>query len=515
MFLGLDSSTQSLTAVVIDPASGRIVHQDSVNFGESFMDYGCPNGFIPGGKDGEVHSNPLMWLDALDLLFCRLMTTIDVSRIRMIAGSGQQHGSVYLGGDFEKTVASLDYRRSLSSQLAPTLTRATSPIWMDTSTGAECREIAAAVGGDAEVCRRSGSIAIERFTGPQIRRFHKLQPDAYRATAQIHLVSSFIASVLAGRIAPIDHGDGAGMNLLDLSTLRWDPGLLDATAPGLAGKLPPTAPATTVQGAISRYFVDKFGFSDECRCALFTGDNPASLVGMGATKPGAVVISLGTSDTFFAAMPGAKTDPNGFGHVFGNPAGGFMSLICFRNGSLAREALRDRLGLDWSDFDQPALEATRHAAGENLMLPFFGPEITPRRDFSTPVLKGSADFEGGNIPGLQVRALLEGQFLNMRLHSRWMEVPVERIRLTGGASKNNGIATLVANVFQAPVERLDVSNSAALGAALIAAAADGHPLEALQETFCQSQGSAIAPDPALGPVYQNALGRFEALLHGV
>jgi xylulokinase len=74
---------------------------------------------------------------------------------------------------------------------------------------------------------------------------------------------------------------------------------------------------------------------------------------MGATTPGNVVISLGTSDTFFAAMPGPKTDPGGFGHVFGNPAGGFMSLICFRNGSLAREALRDRLGLDWSPSSAP------------------------------------------------------------------------------------------------------------------------------------------------------------------
>jgi xylulokinase len=264
---------------------------------------------------------------------------------------------------------------------------------------------------------------------------------------------------------------------------------------------------------VSRYFVEKYRLSSDCHCALFTGDNPASLVGMGATKPGGIVISLGTSDTFFAAMPAAKTDPNGFGHVFGNPAGGFMSLICFRNGSLAREALRDRLGVDWSAFDQPALNATKHAAGRNLMLPFFGPEITPRRDFNGPVYKGSPEFENGSNPGLQVRALLESQFLNMRLHSQWMEVPTERIRLTGGASKNNGIASLVADVFQAPVERLDVSNSAALGAALIAAAADGHDLDALQQAFCRaSAGSMIEPDTSLAPVYQDALDRFAALL---
>jgi xylulokinase len=384
---------------------------------------------------------------------------------------------------------------------------------MDTSTGAECREITKSLGSSEEICRRSGSIAIERFTGPQIRRFSKLDADAYARTARIHLVSSFIASVLAGKSVSIDFGDGAGMNLLNLAQAGWDKDLLDATAPGLGNKLTSPAAATTIQGPISSYFVNKYGFSSSCRCALFTGDNPASLVGMGATAPGNIVISLGTSDTFFASMPGPKTDPNGYGHVFGNPMGGFMSLICFRNGSLSREALRDQVGADWSAFDAPALATTASAAGQNLMLPFFGPEITPRHDFSAPVRKGSAEFEAGNNSGLQIRALLEGQFLNMRLHSQWMGVKAERIRLTGGASKNNGIAQLVADIFQAPVERLEVSNSAALGGALIAAAAAGHDITSLQATFCQaSQGSTLMPNPALGPVYDKAILAYENLL---
>ena len=508
MHLGLDSSTQSLTAVLIDPAAGQITCQLSVNFGSDLPHYESPSGFIPGGENGEVHANPQMWLEALDLLFSRLATTTDLSKVTAIAGSGQQHGSVYLDATFDTRLATLDPANDLITQLSPALTRATSPIWMDTSTGAQCAEITAAVGGSEEVCRRSGSVAIERFTGPQIRRFYQTDPDAYQRTQRIHLVSSFLASVLAGKSVPIDFGDGAGMNLLNLSELSWDRDLLAATAPGLGDKLLPPAAATAIQGNIAAYFVEKYGFAKNCRTALFTGDNPASLVGMGATTPGNVVISLGTSDTFFAAMPGPKTDPNGYGHVFGNPAGGFMSLICFRNGSLAREALRDQLRLDWSAFDRDALAQTQAQAGANLMLPFFGPEITPRHDFTGPVLQGSA-----TDPALQVRALLEGQFLNMRLHSQWMGVKIQRIRLTGGAAQNDGIAQLVADIFQAPVERLDVINSAALGAALIAAAAEGHDLPTLHQTFCKAEpGSSLQPDPALAQVYAAALGRFQALL---
>ena len=177
--LGLDSSTQSVSAVVLDTLAGSIIHEESVGFGTDLPDYGQPSGFIPGGDDGEVHSDPLMWLDALEILFERLAaSSVDLSEISAVSGSGQQHGSVYLDEAFADTVRHLDPGQSLKAQILSHLTRQTSPIWMDTSTSAECAEIAKAVGGNAEVCSRSGSVAIERFTGPQIRRFAKMSYEA-------------------------------------------------------------------------------------------------------------------------------------------------------------------------------------------------------------------------------------------------------------------------------------------------------------------------------------------------
>ena len=509
MFLGLDSSTQSLSALVIDPATGSITHESSVNFGSDLPSFNAPNGFIPGGGDGEVHADPLMWIEAIDLLFFRLAENFDLSQITAVAASGQQHGSAYFDNSLVQRLGSLDPAQSLKDQLAPALTRTTAPIWMDTATGAECAEIAAAVGGDEEVCKLSGSIAIERFTGPQIRRFFKQDPDAYSRTGTIHLVSSLIGSIMAGKTIDIDHGDGAGMNLLNVHTLSWDPDLLEATAPNLRDKLPRPAASASIAGRISNYFVEKYGFSSSCEVALSTGDNPSSLVGMGATAPGTFVISLGTSDTFFAAMSKAVTDPQGFGHVFGNPAGGFMSLICFRNGSLSREALRDELGLSWDDFDVAGLAKTPAGNEGRTMLPFYGPEITPRRDFSAPV----RNFPDDAPAEVQVRALLEGQFLNMKLHSSWLGEQPTLIRLTGGASQNNGIAQLIADIFQAPVERFAVANGAALGAALRAAHACGQNLTTLNGQFCQpAADSRVEPDHAKKDVYVKALAAYKALL---
>jgi xylulokinase len=94
-----------------------------------------------------------------------------------------------------------------------------------------------------------------------------------------------------------------------------------------------------------------------------------------------------------------------------------------------------------------------------------------------------------------------------------MGIAPQRILLTGGASKNNGIAQIVADVFQAPVERLEVANSAALGAALIAATAAGNNLVNLQSVFCKpSPDSRILPDKSLASAYATALDAFKRLL---
>jgi len=101
------------------------------------------------------------------------------------------------------------------------------------------------------------------------------------------------------------------------------------------------------------------------------------------------------------------------------------------------------------------------------------------------------------------------------LHSKWMDVPVRKIRLTGGASQNDGIAGLVADVFQAPVERLVTGNSAALGAAMIAAASQGLEFSTLERDFSISSGPVIHPDRSLASTYERAQNRFAELLRDV
>ncbi|MFA7230575.1 MAG: FGGY family carbohydrate kinase [Victivallaceae bacterium] len=511
IYLGLDSSTQSLKAEIIDICTGKIICSGNVNFGKDLPEYNCQNGFIDSPDPLVKHADPLMWLAALDLLFARLQQQdAPLSEVKGISGSGQQHGSVYLNGKFEKKLVCLDAGKNLVEQLAPALSRKTSPIWMDRATSAECAELQQQFG--LRMQQDTGSPAIERFTGPQIRKFAKDDPENYRNTAHVHLVSSFMASILCGKNAPIDFGDGAGMNLLNLKTLRWDQKIVKFTAPELLNKLPAPMNSSTIAGGLSSYFA-KYGFIPGTPVAVWSGDNPCSLIGVGASEPGVAVISLGTSDTFFAAMRDFKTDPAGYGHVFGNPAGGFMSLICFTNGSLARERIKDECKISWSEFDSLSELAPPGNHG-NLMLPYYAAESTPLVLMPGVKYHGSKEFCSGQSSNpLKIRAILESQALTMKLHSRWLVENCKRIRITGGASGCRPFLQIIADVFQAEIEKIAIPDSAGLGAALRATNAIGKiPFAKLYEQFTAAAES-VSPNPANATVYAallQAYAQFEA-----
>ena len=452
--LGIDSSTQGVKAVAWDIAAQKVAFSASVNYGKDLPQYGSPDGFLPNDDVLIRHADPRMWVEGLELVLARLRASgCPMDDIAAIGGDAQQHATVYL--------ESLD---------PLVFSRRTSPIWMDSSTGAECAELDAKFG--VRLQTDTGSPAIERFAGPQIMKFAKEDPEAYAKTKRIHLLSSFLASYLVGEDMPIDTGDGAGMNLLNLKTGEWDADICEFTAPGLLAKLPSIEQSNNPNNRTIKPLCpsfSKYGLRPSIPVVPFTGDNPASLVGCFTEKPGTAVISLGTSDVFFAAMSSFHTDPDGYGHVFGNPMGGFMSLSCFKNGSLARERVRRELGVDWTFFDEGAFASatTRGASGTvKRAFPYFEAEITPKHD-ATGI---EANFDWGAADAAaKVRAVVEGQVANMYERTRWIG-DFEEIKVTGGASRSKGIRETIARIFNAKVTVLEVSDSAAVGGARLAAA---------------------------------------------
>lgn len=235
LFLGIDLSTQSITAVILE--AGKIVATDSLSFDQELPKYGTVNG-MHVSKHGKVTQPVAMWLEVravgraaksprgghvcmwyggvcphpcvthphpiptdpkqgLDKLLRRLNKGL-LARVAAVSGSAQQHGSVFWGADGLAALAAMNPADSLTVNLYDGFALADCPIWADSSTQAECDAIEAAVGGPAAVAAVTGSRCYARFTGPQIKKIARTQPLVWQHTARVSLVSSFLTSLLLG-----------------------------------------------------------------------------------------------------------------------------------------------------------------------------------------------------------------------------------------------------------------------------------------------------------------------------
>ncbi|KAJ6832837.1 xylulose kinase [Iris pallida] len=186
-----------------------------------------------------------------------------------------------------------------------------------------------------------------------------------------------MACLLIGGYASIDETDAAGMNLMDLKERVWSKIVLEATAPGLEEKLGILAPPHAVAGSLAPYFVQRYNFKSSCLVIQWSGDNPNSLAGLTLNTPGDLAISLGTSDTVF----GITIDPRPSleGHVFPNPVDPkcYMVMLCYKNGSLTREDVRNRCAeRSWDVFNK-SLEKTPPLNGGKLGFYYMDHEILP------------------------------------------------------------------------------------------------------------------------------------------
>ncbi|CAN9506215.1 unnamed protein product [Ophioblennius macclurei] len=523
LYLGLDFSTQQLKAVAINEELD-VVHQSCVHFDSELSSYRTRGG-VHIHTDGLTVTSPvLMWVEALDLLLGKMKNVgFDFSRVRALSGSGQQHGSVFWRKGASATLKHLDPNQDLLHLLQHSFSVLDSPVWMDSSTGPQCAALQQATGGAARLAEITGSRAYERFTGNQISKLGGIRAKDFEDTERISLVSSFAASLFLGCYASIDLSDGSGMNLLDIRTKNWSQICLEATAPHLDLLLGDPVPSTTVLGPVSSYLVRRFGFSESCNVVAFTGDNPASLAGM-RLQPGDIAVSLGTSDTVFLWIQDPR--PALEGHVFCNPVDqkAYMALLCFKNGSLTREGVRNRsAGGSWDVFSA-SLKETPLGNDGNIGFFFDTMEITP-----PAVGVYRFDCDNNEMPSFspqqEVRALVEGQFLSRRLHAErlgYSIIPGTRVLATGGASSNKDILQVLSDVFNAPVYTLDISNSACLGSAYRALHG---PLADSGVSFSEAVKKApdpqlvVTPNPAAQQVYQKVLRRYagleERLLRGL
>ena len=110
--LGIDASTQSLSAVLLNSNTGETLWSRSLAYRDDprLLGFGFEHDtmVMPAREPGEAEQPPRLFIAALEALFSDLKAAgFDTAAIAAINTSGQQHGHVYLNEQAKASFARL------------------------------------------------------------------------------------------------------------------------------------------------------------------------------------------------------------------------------------------------------------------------------------------------------------------------------------------------------------------------------------------------------------------------
>jgi len=418
LFLGFDVGTQSCKALVVDAARGEVVARASE-----------PLELIGGLGAGHMEQHPARWLAAVEATAKRALANVDASRVAGVGVSGQQHGCVVLDDD--------------GDVVRP------AKLWCDTATSAEAAELSVPTG----------------FTASKLLWLKRHEPDAWARVRRVLLPHDYVNLWLTGH-ASMECGDASGTGWFDPRARRFDDAAMRRIDERLPAMLPALLPAGAFAGELTEAVASRLSLPVGTPVSAGGGDNMMSAIGSGATRAGVVVVSLGTSGTIFTRTDEPCVDPRGLVAPFCSSDGAWLPLLCVMNLTGVTEEVRALTGMDHAALTAAA-ERVAPGCDGLLWLPFLLGERVPDLPNATGALLGMRP--GTLRAGHLYRAALEGTSCNLALgfqRLRELGVPVDEVRLTGGAAHNRLWRQILADVFEVPVAVLDETESAALGAAL-------------------------------------------------
>ncbi len=436
LYLGIDSGTQSTKALVVDAKNGKVL-------GSAQRAYGLISGLPAGAK--EQHPETWKRATAGAIKAALKQAKASAAEVKGIGVSGQQHGFV-----------PLDKKGAV---IRP------AKLWCDTTTTAECEAITKKLGGLKKTIGRVGNAMLPGFTAPKIAWLKKHEPKNFKRLATVLLPHDYLNFWLTGN-AVMEYGDASGTGLLDIKTRKWSAAAIKAIDPALAGKLPPLISSDQPVGHLSNATAQSLGLSTDTLVSAGGGDNMMGAIGTGNTRPGIVTASFGTSGTIYACAAKPVIDPQGEIAAFCDSTNRWLPLLCTMNVTVATEMVRNHYGLTHAQFEKVGAKV---AAGSDglLLLPYLEGERTPNVPDGTGVWFGANTKTQSS--GHFARAAMEGVTLGMNYGLRRLAalgVKPKQIRATGGGVQSKLWRQIMADVFQAEVATLAVSEGAAYGAAL-------------------------------------------------
>jgi glycerol kinase len=384
-----------------------------------------------------------------------------------LAASGEQ--PVGLGITNQRETVVLWDRRTLAP-VAPAI------VWQDRRTTDRCRELRQS-GVEAMLRERTGLVADPYFSATKLEWLLKDQSLRRRAArgelAAGTIESWLVAKLTGGRLHVSDHTNASRTLLYDLRTRDWHPELLGVF--GVPREILPTV--TKSSEVIGETDAQHLGRS--IPIAGLAGDQQSALFGQGCVAEGQAKNTYGTG-AFLLVLAGDRAPTAREGLLTTAACGPRGEPWYALEGSVfiagaAMQWLRDGLQIIRHAAESDALARSVADNGGVYFVPAFVGLGTP---YWEPEARGTiTGLTRGTTRAHLVRAALEAmayssaELLSTMATAGQLEVPA--LRVDGGAAANDWLMQFQADVLGIPVERPDMVETTALGAAGLAGLALG------------------------------------------
>lgn len=354
--------------------------------------------------------------------------------------------------------------------------RATGPAiaWFDKRARAELDHIVETVGQD-RLFAISGLNPEPIFGLCKLLWHQRHRAESFARTVKWLNVADYLAWRLTGEMAT-DYSLACRTFALDLGRLRWSEEILHTVGvdPSL---MAPLARSGEAVGRVTAEAAAATGLPEGCVVAAGGHDHIVGAVAADAMRPGVLLSSTGTTEASLMGTSRPSRDP-------ALARAGYAQGVCFVEAPVyyvIGGLFTAGASIDWfkaavaagADYATLVAEATASPPGAQgaLFLPHLRLGTAPRQN---PHAKGaflglSTDITRGDL----FRAVLEGIAADSRLCAEGMlplipaEAP-EAIRVIGGLTRNPLYMAIKASMLGRPVTMVDLPDSVAAGAALLA-----------------------------------------------
>lgn len=368
-------------------------------------------------------------------------------------------------------------------------------VWQCRRTAPICERLKSE-GFDQVIREKTGLVTDAYFSGTKIawliENIPGVRSRADRGKLAFGTVDTFLLWRLSGgRLHITDPSNASRTLLYNIHTQAWDEEILEhlGIPPSL---LPEVHPSSAIYGEIEPHLLGA-----PIPLAGIAGDQQAATFGQACYRPGMAKNTYGTGCFLLLnTSDKAVTSTSGLLTTIGWDLGAQNSLTYCLEGSIfiagaAVQWLRDELGLISQSQEIESLAASVPDNGGVYFVPAFVGLGAPYWD---PYARGTIlGLTRGSSSGHLARATLEAiayQTLDVieAMHIDY-DLPLESLRVDGGAARNDLLMQIQADILGVPVQRPVINETTALGAAFFAGLAVGlwPSLEALSSLWRQDR----------------------------